>query len=143
AHVDGLLTAEELTLALAHIAGCARCAQVHATSEQFREQARAHPWARRTPAPVRRRILTAIEGEDATERLGWWSHPVVRVALAAGVMVAALVLATSLWRSQATPPSTVLAAVVTDFRAVESDTIALAYRTDDPQQLRDYFQRSA
>ena len=41
----------------------------------------------------------------------------------------------------AAPP--LLAAVVSNFRAVEADKLVLDFRTDDPQELRDYFQRTA
>jgi anti-sigma factor RsiW len=147
AHVDALLTAEETTLAVAHLAGCARCTRIFETSQHFRAQTRALNWTRPTPGTLRQQLVAALDAADAPERprwwRTWWPRPVFRLAMAGALAVVALVIATSVMRgprSPAAPP--VLAAVVADFRAVEADKIVLGYRTDDPQELRDYFQRT-
>src|SRR5262249_30549619 len=40
-------------------------------------------------------------------------------------------------------PSGVLAAVASDFRAAQTESIVLKWRTDDPQELRQYYRQAA
>lgn len=147
AHADGLLTAEEAVLAEAHLAKCTRCTHLLATSQRCRQEVRAYDWVRTTPAHVRRRLLAAIDAEAVAERPRWWHvwwrQPGFRFALAGAVVAVVLAVAAVLPYRGEPPEPPLLAAVVSDFHAVEANQLELAFRTDDAQELRDYLQRTA
>jgi len=148
AHVDGLLTAEETALAVAHLAGCVRCARQFEVSRTFRQHARVYDWMRPTPEYVRQQLLVALDAEDVVERPRWWHALWPRpLAVMGALAVLAIVIANFFPYSElsmpAVAPQPLLAAVVSDFRAVEADSMDLGFRTDDPQELREYFQRTA
>jgi len=147
AHADGMLDAGEAARADAHLAACVRCRHVFAASQWCRQEVRAYDSVRPTPAAVRQRILAALDAEAAAEpgawRRSWWRQPAYRFALAGGLAVLALAVAVVLPRRAPPPTPALLVAVVNDLHAIEGNQLQLAFRTDDPQELRDYFQRTA
>ncbi len=149
-HVDGRLTEEETALAMAHLEVCAPCARLFATSQRFRQETRAYQWTRSTPGDVRQQLMAAMAAEEAAARPRWWHawrRPIYGLGAAGALAVLALVIATGPRSSEVslvTPvPAPLLTAVVADFRAVDADKLVPDFRTDDPQELRDYFQRTA
>jgi len=147
AHVDGLLTAEEVVLVAAHLAKCPPCSGVFADGQRYRREVRAYDWVRPAPADVRRRLLAAIDEEAAAERPHWWHfwlrHPAYRLATVGGLVALVLAVVFVMPKRGGAPTPALLAAVVSDFRAVETNRLELTFRTDDPQELRDFFQRTA
>ena len=145
AHVDGLLTPEEAALAAAHISDCGACDTLREQQQQFVQALRARAWTRETPATVRQRLLNAIETEEATgHRSGmmrWWEQPRIRIALAGAVAVFMLVVGTFLVRTSR-PSADMLATVASDVRAVEAGSLPLGMHTDDPQELRQFYQHT-
>jgi anti-sigma factor RsiW len=148
AHVDGALTAEELALALAHIADCAQCAGLLQAQQDLRQALRARAWIRATPADVRQRVLAAIDaGGGATSWIArlkqWWVLPWSRVALAGAIAALAIMVAVPLLRLRSRGP---LAAefdtIVADFRAAQAETVKLEFHTDDPYELRESYHRT-
>lgn len=141
AHTDGALGAAEVWRADAHLANCARCANLFAVRRRSAAQLRIHP----TPADVRRRVLEALAAAARAEQGHQWRRPsgplVLRLAVAGALAMLALVLAGVWFRPSPAPP--LVAAVVADFRAVEAGTLELGFRTDDAQELRAYFLRTA
>jgi anti-sigma factor RsiW len=146
AHVDGELTAEEVPLALAHVADCARCASLLETQRQLRQMLRKRDWTRRAPDDLRRRVLAAVEVEAraaAAHGLGkWWARPRYRLALAGAVAVLALVVALPLLRSGPREPvAAMLDTIVADYHAAEAESAPLELRTEEPDELRAYYRR--
>lgn len=148
AHVDGVLTAEEVPLAAAHVATCAACAHLLETEQKFRQAFRSRTLIRPTPAGARARLMALIEAAEeasgwAVPVRQWWSRPLYRAALAGAVTLLAVTVATMLLRSgpQERVPE-VFATVVARYRAVEAQTVELGFTTDQPDELREYYRRS-
>jgi anti-sigma factor RsiW len=147
AHVDGELTAEEVPLALAHVADCARCAGLLEIQRQLRQMLRARNWTRQTPDDLRRRVLAAVDAEArgpaAHGRLGqWWARPRYRLALAGAVAALAVLVALPLLRSGPREPAAAMFdTIVADYHAAEAETAQLGLRTEEPDELRAYYRR--
>src|SRR5262249_44520179 len=126
---------------------CAPCARLLATDQRYRQEVRAYDWVRPTPVHVRRQVLAALDAEAAAEQprwwQAWWRQPVYRLALSGGLVALALAVAVTLPQRGERPAAALRAVVVSDFHAVEANQLAVAFRTDDPRELRDYFQRTA
>jgi len=147
AHVDEQLSPEELALALAHLAGCARCARELETQRACGHCLRGRNLIQATPDALRRTILARITAEErAQSRQAWWSawwpRPVIRLALAGVVGVLLVAVALPLLRSGPPTGSALLDRVVADYRAAELEHVALSVRTDDPMELRKYYYES-
>lgn len=143
AHVDGTLTAEETTVAAAHVNTCASCAARFAAGQRARDAVRGRRLVVETPVALRQRVVSALDAVDAAQARPFWlrewlARPVYRVALAGALALLALVVARTLWHVPATE-SDVLASVVSDFRAVAADRVTLTLRTDDPLELRKFY----
>ena len=148
AHVDQRLSPEDAALALAHVAGCVRCARELETHRAFKQLLHGRTLIHATPDALRRTVLARIEAEERARPWqawwnAWWSPPVARLALAgvAGVLLVAVTLL--LLRSPLPPPASALSdCLVADYRAAELEHVQLSIRTDDPMELREYYYKS-
>lgn len=147
-HVDQRLSPEDVTLALAHVAGCARCARELETQRASKHSLRESNLIHATPDALRRAIVGRIEVEEHARRTqAWWSAgwspPVARLALAGVVGLVLVAVAALLLRSPLHPPAPALFdRVVADYRAAELEHVQLSRRTDDPMELREYYYKS-
>ena len=148
AHVDGQLSPEQVALALAHVAGCARCARELETQRAFKHSLRGRNLVRATPDALRRTVMARIDADERARPRqawwsAWWSWPVARLALAGVVGVLLVAVAPLLLRSRSQPPAPALFdRVVADYRAAELEHVELSIRTDDPMELREYYYKS-
>jgi anti-sigma factor RsiW len=146
AHVDGMLTEEERSLARAHLGECAACAGLQAAAQEFQRTFRARIGIHTTPLDVRQRVLARLDAEASTP--AWkararfaWPRPIYRAAWVGVAAVLAAVIALPFLRAPE-PPADMLAAVAADYRATESHAAQLAISTDRPDELREYYSRS-
>ena len=148
AHVDEQLSPEELALALAHVAGCARCARELERQRAFKRSLRGRNLIHATPDALRRAVQARIDAQERAQPSqvwwsAWWSRPVARLALAGAVGLLLIAVAGPLLRSRSQPPApAVFDRIVADYHAAESEHVELSVRTDDPMELREYYYKT-
>jgi hypothetical protein len=145
AHADDVLTLKEAALADAHVIACAQCAQLLDSARQFRQALRGHVWLRPTPNDLRARIVAALASEQqpigqSAQLRQRWARPLFAAAAVAALL--AVAFATLLPRSAQSPPPEPFAQIISDFKAAEAGQVQPDFRTDQPQELRDYYLRS-
>lgn len=147
AHVDGQLTKEEAPLAMAHVADCPACAHLLETQRAVKQALRGRKWTQPTPEAVRQGLMARIDAADRARRWTgpgsrWWSIPALRLG-AIGAVAVLLVVGTLLLRPRPQGPgSPVFDTIVAHYRAAEAERVALSARTDDPTELRAYYQKT-
>lgn len=146
AHVDGQLTPEEMALAAAHLEVCPACTRRWEGERQLKHLMQDRRLLQTAPTVLRERVLARLDAEDRRPRTtvgasAWRLARVPRLALAGALVVVAIVIAAHL-RSGPHAPGTMLAQVIADYHAAEMQGVKLDLQTNDPEQLRQYYQRT-
>lgn len=148
AHVDQRLSPEEVALALAHVAGCARCARELQKQRAFKHSLRRRNLIQATPDALRRAVQARIDAPEGAQPRqawwsAWWSRPVARLTVAGVVGSLLIAVAMPLLRSRSQPAAPALFdRIVADYHAAELEHIELSIRTDDPMELREYYYKT-
>lgn len=143
AHVDDVLTPPERAEVGRHVASCAPCRKMYEQERDFRAFMTTKPLLQRVPPALEQNLRSTLA---KAERESWWSRlqeiftfPRLAMGLAAAGLLA-LLFAPHWFEEKRSRDF--LEKITQDYFAAVNPGFSLAFRTDDPQVLEAYFNRS-
>jgi anti-sigma factor RsiW len=142
ADVDAMLASGEAQEAEAHVASCSRCQATRRKQQFAKSMLRERLVRQSAPEDLRRRVLTAIEGEPRISAVPPTSlRPrTSRRRIMAGAIAALLAVGLYSVLSPAKPD--IIGVMVADAEAADSGRLDLAMRTSNVEELQTYYQES-